>query len=354
MTNPATPLIFDGHNDLLLKLHRRMISVADVVEGYEGGHLDVPRARRGGLAGGFFAVYVSSENADDAAAIDVEMTKPEYDIPLPRAIPWNDAVKVAINQIALLHRLEAAGGVTICRTVTEIDAAVATGRMAAILHIEGAEAIDPEFDSLETFHAAGLRSLGPVWSRPTIFGHGVPFRYPSSGDIGPGLTDLGKELVRQCNRLGIMLDVSHLNEAGFDDLASITDAPIVATHSNAHAICPHARNLTDRQLARIRESDGMVGLNFAAAFLRPDGRMDADVDLDIVMRHLDHLIEMLGEDRVGFGSDFDGATIPRAITDCAGLPVLRQAMIDHGMGPALMEKLCHGNWKRVLGKVWGA
>jgi membrane dipeptidase len=352
MTNPATPLIFDGHNDLLLKLHRRAISVEDVVAGYEGGHLDVPRARRGGLAGGFFAVYVSSENADDAAAIDAEMMKPEYDIPLPDPIPLGEAVAVALSQIAYLNRLEAAGAVSICRTVADLESAFETDRMAAILHIEGAEAIDAEFNALETFHAAGLRSLGPVWSRPTIFGHGVPFRYPSSGDIGPGLTDLGKELVKNCNRLRIMLDVSHLNEAGFDDLAATTDAPIVATHSNAYAICPHARNLTDRQLSRIRESDGMVGLNFAAAFLRPDGCMDADVHLDIVMRHLDHLIEKLGEDRVGFGSDFDGATIPQAIKDCAGLPVLREAMIGHGIGSDLMAKLCHGNWLRVLGKIW--
>jgi membrane dipeptidase len=151
-----------------------------------------------------------------------------------------------------------------------------------------------------------------------------------------------------------MLDVSHLNEAGFDDVAALTDAPIVATHSNAWAVCPHARNLTDRQLDAIRESDGMVGINFAAAFLRPDGRMDADVPLDIMMRHLDHLIGRLGEDRVGFGSDFDGATIPQEIADCAGLPALRQAMINHGIGGELMEKLCHRNWMRVLDKIWGS
>jgi membrane dipeptidase len=353
MTMPLTPPIFDGHNDLLLKLYRREIAPRDVVEGYAGGHLDLPRARSGGLAGGFFAVFVSGESEATAARIDDEMKKPRYDIPLPDPIRWSEAIKVSLSQIAYLHKLEAAGAVTICRSASELEAAIASDRMAAILHMEGAEAIDPDFEALEVFHAAGLRSLGPVWSRPTIFGHGVPFRYPSSGDTGPGLTDLGKELVKQCNRLRIMLDVSHLNEAGFDDLASLSDAPIVATHSNAHAVCPHARNLNDRQLARIRESDGMVGLNFAAAFLRPDGKMDADVGLDIVMRHLDHLIESLGEDRVGFGSDFDGATIPAAIRDCAGLPVLRQAMLEHGYGAALMDKLCHGNWIRVLAKTWG-
>ena len=160
---------------------------------------------------------------------------------------------------------------------------------------------------LKLLHAAGLRSLGPVWSRSQRFSATVYlFVFLQPVTLDRGLTDLGKALVQQCNRLKIMLDVSHLNEKGFDDLATITDAPIVATHSNAYAICPHARNLMDRQLDQIAETDGMVGLNFATAFLRPDGRMEPDVPLDVMLRHLDHLISKLGEDRVGLGSDFDG------------------------------------------------
>ncbi|MCG6121504.1 MAG: dipeptidase [Microvirga sp.] len=348
-----TPPIFDGHNDLLLKLHRGETDAGGVLSGYRGGHIDLPRARRGGYAGGFFAVYVPG-SVEEAEAADDLMRRPRYDVALPPAIGWSAAIAVALDQIAWAHRLEAAGVVTICRDVATIEEAIAGERMAAVLHVEGAEAIDADFAALEVFHAAGLRSLGPVWSRPNAFGHGVPFRYPSTGDTGPGLTDLGKELVRRCNALRIMLDVSHLNERGFDDLAGITDAPLVATHSNAHAVCPHARNLTDRQLERIRDSDGMVGLNFAAAFLRPDGRMDSDVGLDLILRHLEHLIGILGEDRVGFGSDFDGATVPDAIGDCSGLPALRRAMLDHGFGEALMEKLCWRNWTRVLAKTWGA
>jgi len=351
MSRHASPPIFDGHNDLLLKLYRGEFSVEDVVRGHDRGHIDLPRARTGGFAGGFFAVYVPSPGeAEDA---DEAMRRSRYDLALPPRIPFEDAISVALGEIALLHRLEKAGAVTICRDATQLRAAIASERMAAVLHMEGAEAIDPDFHALEVFYQAGLRSLGPVWSRPTLFGHGVPFRYPSTGDTGAGLTDLGKELVKACNALGIMLDVSHLNEAGFRDLAQISDAPIVATHSNAHAICTHARNLTDPQLEQIRESDGMVGVNFAAAFLRPDGRMDPDVGLDVMLRHLDHLIDKLGEDRVGFGSDFDGATVPEAIGDCAGLTTLRRAMRDHGYDEALLEKLCHGNWVRVLEKTWG-
>src|SRR5690606_18759327 len=112
----------------------------------------------------------------------------------------------------------------------------------------------------------------------------------------------------------------HLNEKGFRDVAAISDAPLVASHSNVHAICEHARNLTDWQLGAIRDSGGLVGLNFATGFLRPDGRMNADTGLDVMVRHIDALLEALGEEGVGLGSDFDGALIPAAIGDVSGLP----------------------------------
>ncbi len=227
------------------------------------------------------------------------------------------------------------------------------GALAAVLHIEGAEAIDPEFETLDVLHQAGLRSLGPVWSRPNAFGHGVPFRCPSSPDTGPGLTDLGKELIHACNRLKILIDLSHLNEKGFWDVAKLSDAPLVATHSNAHALSPHSRNLTDRQLAAIRESGGMVGVNFAVSFLRSDGHQDSDTPVELIVDHVDHLIGLLGEDGVGFGSDFDGAMMPKGLGNAAGLPVLAEAMRARGYREALIEKLCFRNWLRVLERTWG-
>ena len=130
------------------------------------------------------------------------------------------------------------GAFKVCRTAAEVRDCLADGTIAAIMHMEGAEAIDESLDALHLFHAMGLRSLGPVWSRPTIFGHGVPFAFPSTPDTGPGLTDAGKRLVTECNGLQIMMDLSHMNEAGFNDVARLSDAPLVATHSNAHALCP--------------------------------------------------------------------------------------------------------------------
>jgi membrane dipeptidase len=244
------------------------------------------------------------------------------------------------------------GAFRLVRSVAEIEAARATGAIAGIMHMEGAEAIDESLNALHAFHAMGLRSLGPVWSRPTIFGHGVPFRFPGTPDTGPGLTDAGKRLVRACNDLGVMLDLSHLNEAGFNDVAALSDAPLVATHSNAHAVTPSTRNLTDRQLAMIRDSGGMVGLNFATVFLREDGKRSPAMGWEAVLRHLDHLIDKLGEDHVGFGSDFDGATVPEGITDVAGLPRLIEAMAAHGYDAALLRKLTWDNWLSVLRRTW--
>jgi membrane dipeptidase len=256
---------------------------------------------------------------------------------------------------SILFRIEreAEGRLRVGRTVEDIRRCMSDGAIAAILHIEGAEAIDPELETLDVLYQAGLRSIGPVWSRPNIFGHGVPFRCPSSPDIGPGLTDVGKDLVRACNRLNILIDLSHLNEAGFWDVAKLSDAPLIATHSNAHALSPHSRNLTDKQLAAIRESGGMVGVNYAVSFLRADGRQDSDTPVEIILDHAEHLIRHVGEDSVGFGSDFDGAMIPKGLGNAAGLQVLVEIMRTRGYGAPLIDKLCYRNWLRVLERTWG-
>ncbi|TKB34309.1 MAG: peptidase, partial [Mesorhizobium sp.] len=254
---------------------------------------------------------------------------------------------------SILFRLERAGALTVCRSAGDVREAMANGSIAAVFHIEGVEAIDPELAMLDVLHAAGLRSLGIVWSRPNAFGNGVPFRFPSSPDTGPGLTDAGKALVKACNQLRIMIDLSHLNEKGFRDVAALSDAPLVATHSNVHAICGHSRNLTDWQLGAIRETGGMVGLNFATGFLREDGRMNADTSLDIMLRHIESLLQALGEDGVGLGSDFDGAMIPAVIGDVAGLPKLLDALAARGFGRALIEKIAYRNWLRVLERTIG-
>jgi len=342
---------FDGHNDTLLKLLEEGGPEREraFVEGFPKGHIDLPRAKRAGMAGGFFAMFPPSlkSNLKDVAAA------PMGDGTLPPELAVADAQAVTNAMASILFRLERAGALTVCRDVAAIRNAMATGSLAAIFHIEGAEAIDTEFRSLDVLHAAGLRSIGITWSRANAFASGVPFRANADPDIGPGLTEAGKELVRLCNAMGVMLDLSHLNAAGFRDVAAISDRPLVATHSNVHAISPHSRNLVDWQLAAIRESRGVVGLNFATGFLRPDCTFRADTEIEVMVRHVDALVEALGEDGVALGSDFDGAMMPAPLGDVTGVPKLLQALLDKGYGEPLVRKIALENWLGLLERTWG-
>jgi membrane dipeptidase len=356
LTTPGRVPIFDGHNDVLLRLHRRggEKTAGAFLDGEAKGHLDLPKARQGGFAGGLFAIFVPSTarptSGNGSASSDTAFS----DVPSPPAVEMTAAQAAVYGMVSLLLRIEreSQGRVRVCRNVDDIRRSFAADVLASVLHIEGAEAIDPDFELLDVLHEAGLRSLGLVWSRPNAFGHGVPFLCPSSPDTGPGLTALGKELVGACNRLKILIDLSHLNEKGFWDVAETSNAPLVATHSNAHALSPHSRNLTDEQLAAIRGSGGMVGVNFATSFLRADGRADADTPAERVIDHLEHMLECVGEDGVGFGSDFDGARVPAGIGNAAGLQHLVEIMRARDYGERLIAKVCSGNWLRVLERTW--
>jgi len=354
MDNTDPIPVFDGHNDILLKLYLSGEPSPEklFLEGNQKTHIDLPRARAGGFAGGFFAIFPPPPNENASAA---PSRRHDAETQLPPELPRSEALASTLAMAAILLRLERAssGALKVCRSAEDIRAALSRKAIAALFHIEGAEALDEELLLLDVLHAAGLRSLGPVWSRKNIFAEGVPFRFPSSPDTGPGLTDAGKRLVKACNRLKIVIDLSHLNEKGFRDVAALSDAPLIATHSNVHAICPHARNLTGWQLGAIRDSGGMVGLNFATGFLREDGQMNRNTDLEIMVRHIGALIEALGEDHVGFGSDFDGAVIPAGIGDVSGLPKLTAALAAHGFGRELIEKIAWRNWVGVLERTIG-
>ena len=344
--------IFDGHNDVLLRLWQNQNAGGDVIDefmrGTAVGHIDAPRARLGGLAGGFCAIYIPSD--------DIHLKRPDanghYDTPLAAPLERPLSLDIALQKTAIALRLHEAGAWRLCRNTADIHQAMTDGVFAAVLHMEGCEAIDRDLAALEVFYAAGLRSLGPVWSRHNIFGHGVPFAYPKSPDTGPGLTEAGFDLVRACNRLGIVIDLAHITEQGFWDVARVSNQPLVASHSNAHALTPVARNLTDRQMDAIRDSGGIAGLNFAVTMLRADGQENPDTPLSDMIRHIDYMVDRMGIDCVAIGSDFDGATIPSVIADAAGLPRLVEALKAANYDGEALEKLCWKNWLRVLGKTW--
>jgi membrane dipeptidase len=338
--------VFDGHNDALTTDDH-----AGLATGRVGGHVDLPRMRAGNVRGAIFAVFTPSEH--------------EREQPLPRndgVIEFELASPVAHAQAAAyasaaaghLVELERGGHLRIARTIQDVDAARAGGGPpVAVLHLEGAETIDPELEALALWHSAGLRSLGPVWSRPNAFGHGVPFVSPSSPDTGPGLTAVGVALVRRCAELGIVVDLSHLNEAGFWDVAALEAGPLVASHSAAHTLCPTSRNLTDAQIDTIGSTGGLVGIVFACPFLRPDFSADPDTPIELIAEHARYVADRIGVDHVALGSDFDGAPIPREVGDVAGMPKVLDSLRAAGFTAAEVEAIAWDNWRRVLAAWWG-
>lgn len=347
--------ILIGHTDTLLRLHFTQDPADNFFNRVEGGHIDLPRAREGWLAGGFFAVFIPGKERMSRPQEPIDRTVPGwYEQYLPPALESLYAIEFAHEMMARLFRIEreSQGQVKIARTAHELQACLNENIFAPILHFEGAEAIDRDLNALEVYYQAGLRSLGFVWSRPNIFGHGVPLVFQQTPDTGPGLTDAGKALVKECNRLGIMIDLSHLNEKGFWDVAALSTAPLVATHSNAHALNPAARNLTDKQFAAIKESGGVVGLNFNVYDVRADGEGNPDTPLEDFVRHIDYMVKLMGIDHVAIGTDYDGAKMPTVMSDVSKMPRLFEALATHGYDQDALEKMATGNWLRVLSQTW--
>jgi membrane dipeptidase len=337
---------FDGHNDSLTRDDH-----ADFLAGREGGHLDISRMAEADMRGGIFAVFIRNpETADWRPALS---KRPGGAGPAPE-LDHDFASAASTTAAGRLLAWEREGAVRVGRTVADIDDAAVGGPPVAVLHLEGAEAIDGDLESLDLWYGAGLRSLGPVWSRPNAFGHGVRFRFPSTPDIGSGLTDAGKNLARRCAELGIVFDLAHMNEAGFWDAAALEAGPLVVSHAGCHAICPNSRCLTDAQIDAVGATGGLVGIVYAPAFLRPDGKNEpATTPLDLIVRHARHVADRIGVEHVALGSDFDGTEVPDALGDVTGVPLLLEEFSKHGFTAEEIDAIAWSNWRRTLARCWG-
>ena len=308
--------------------------------------------RAGGVRGAIFAIFTPSASevrtpvARDDGVLEFELAS---------EVSHEHAAAFAAAAAGRLLALERDGHIRVARQIADLDSAHDdNGSPLAVMHLEGAEAIDPALEALDLWYAAGLRSLGPVWSRPNAFGHGVPFISPSTPDTGPGLTAAGEALVRRCAELGILVDLSHLNEAGFWDVARAEPGPLVASHSAAHSLCAASRNLTDAQLDAIGASGGLVGIVFACPFLRSDFADDPATPLELIAEHAAYVAQRIGVAHVALGSDFDGATIPAPLGDVAGVPRLLDALTQIGFSAPEIAAIGWQNWRRVLGDWWAS
>jgi len=331
--NREFPPVFDGHEDFITQAKGGPVggplptAGRDLLERSQTGHVDLPRAMDGGLGGCFTSIWLSNERA--------EMNALAYAID-----EMNDVFQVA-------DRSE--GRFRVCRTVPEIRRAWAEDAFASVFMLEGADPISWSLKELRIFYELGMRLLAPCWSRSTIFAHGVAF----AGSLPEtGLTDLGRQLVHECDRLGIILDVSHINPAGFWDLIRESKNPIVASHSCVKAISPHVRNLDDAQIRALAEKGGTIGINFANIFLRPDMEHGDDTPLDLILQHFDYVVNLVGDAHVSFGTDFDGTDIPAVVKDATGLPVVLRGLKQRGYSDDALDRVCNGNFLRVAEAAW--
>jgi membrane dipeptidase len=349
-------MIIDGHNDVLLNLYEgEHREVTSFFQRLQYGHLDYFRMKEANFGGGFFSIFIPPESQiSGSTSLPITETAEGYRVPLPPAIDQRYAQTMATEMIEMLKSIVqlSAGKIELVREAKQLQNCLDTQTMATIIHFEGAEPIDPELKLLPYYYDEGLRSIGLVWSRPNAFGYGVPFVFPHSPDIGPGLTEEGRRLVQACNEMGIMIDLAHINEQGFWEVARLSKHPVVVTHTAAHTLCPISRNLTDRQLDAIKDSGGVVGINFAVRTLRADGRPNADTPIAAIVQHFQYVIERIGIEHVAFGSDLDGTTIPAGLKDVTGIPEIIQMLREIGLNEEDLRKLCQENWQRVLIDTW--
>ena len=306
--------LFDGHCDTILRCY---------LEGgglrRQTGHLDLERRRGKSRWAQFFATFGSPED-----------------------MPGRSLWEVFLEEYALFRSEMDANAdlVAFCRTGEEARAAFAAGKTAAFLSAEGAELLDCDPDKLRLAHRMGVRIVNITWNHPNALS-GTNAEEPDRG-----LSEQGRAFVKTMGELGMLVDVSHLSDPGFWDVMEVTDRPVVATHSNARAIFPHPRNLTDAQFTAIINTNGVAGLNMYAGFLGDDP------DFDTVVSHLEHFLALGGENNVSMGGDWDGITrMPRGMSGIQDMEKLYEHLLRRNYSESLLEKVFYSNLMRVVNEV---
>jgi len=361
-------IVVDMHADTTQRLLDENV---DLSERLTDGHLDAVRAKEGGLDAQFFSIWVEPELF---------------------GLGGERAVKRADDQIAAVHSLAEKHPETweIATTAADIRRIVSSGKIAALMGLEGGYAIDERIENVERYYRMGVRYMSPAWSVSLSWAG-------SSGDeVGKtrGLDDFGKQVVREMNRLGMMVDVSHVSDPTFWDIVSTSTKPVIATHSGCRAIANVPRNLTDEMIRALAKTGGVVNAIFYPEHIEPGWsekkkRVDAEIESLVqraseeekgdavhkkiardrvrreeyakrlppvmvarIVDHIDHIVKLVGIDHVGIGSDFDGVqAVPVDLKSVADLPNLTAELLRRGYSESDIDKILGGNMLRVMEEV---
>ena len=315
-----TDFTFDAHCDTLGHAILPEVIRRDLTQWGDSGHLDLPRMRAGGITCQIFACFPGHDRL--------------------RANPGSAALERLEAMHALIARVP--DQITLVQTAADLQRLTPGGPIGAILGLEGCEALEGSLDRLHTFYRLGVRNLGLAWDGRNDACDGA--RVGSSF----GLTPFGRAVVETCNRLGIMIDVSHLNPAGVADVLTLSERPIIASHSNARVLFDHPRNLTDAQIRAIADKGGVIGATFVAMFMAED---ITSVTSEHVLDHIDHLVQVAGVDHVGIGSDFDGCDPPIDLDSGEKYPKITDGLLARGYSEDAIHKIRGENFRRVFTQV---
>ncbi len=355
--------VCDLHSDTVLKLKK-----GDFILGEKNskGHIDIPRLKEGGVDLQVFAIWVAPEFLPDSAA------------------------REALDLIDLFYQqLEKyPDDLELAKNISDFKKINKKGRIACVLGLEGGHSIEGDIFLLRTFHRLGVRYMTLTWENSNLLASSASDTSTQKG----GLTELGREVVKEMNRLGMIIDISHLSEQAFWEVMELSKAPVIASHSCVRAICNHYRNLNGEQIKAIAKSGGVIGINFFSGYLDDDFRKTSDsiykeiqinkeelkekfkgdekkieeetellysnanfpppASLSKLVDHIDYVVKLVGPDYVALGSDFDGIpAIPLEIKDASGLPAITQELLNRGYKDKDIKKILGGNFLRVFGEV---
>jgi membrane dipeptidase len=352
----AAGMLFDGHNDLPWRLRTEgdfALIRFDLSRRLDSGQTDIPRLRAGGVKAQFWSVYIPSEHAHPARTVTEQI-----DLVRRMVERYPDAFEMAY-------------------TADDVERIARSGKIASLIGIEGGVAIENSLAQLRAFHRLGARYM--------TLTHNTTLDWADAATDTPrhdGLTPFGERIVREMNRLGMLVDISHVSPATMADAVRVAQAPVIASHSSAYAICPSPRNVPDEILKAIKPNGGVIMVNFYSGFIVPEsGRKMRAVLQEMrakypdrearakaledwfkteeskmsrgtyrdVADHIDHIVKVAGIDHVGIGSDFDGISLwPVGLEDVSSYPILTEELLRRGYSEADVHKILGGNVLRAF------